>query len=503
MGKTRFSSWRARRIERLGALGGPVLAFLLLLSSLSLAGSIRAWDDPGARPAQASGLATSLEFLPSPARVLQGNTITLDLWVRNVDPLAGEGLYMQFDPTHLQVVDANPSVDGVQIGIGSFFTPIYLQENRADNVTGQIALSASRLYAPYPSGSGILAQITFQAVSAGLTDVVLTADTRLVSPDGLTYTLPAGPIRGTVEVVPLTPTPSPSPDMTATPTPTPETPTPTASATPSETPEVTATPSETPTEGPSPTPSETPDVTATPSETPTEGPSPTPSETPTETETPTPTATPSGTPTATATATATATRTPTPTVTVGPTPTAICHNILLNAGFEGCSLAPWSTRGLTGTYGPIRHSGNTSAWFGGYFNVDDQLLQEVALSPRTVQATFRYWYLVQTQETGGQPVDTLTVELLDEGGGLLATLDRRSNLDADGQWHESPAVDLPYVGQTVWLRFRAVADGTYLTNFFVDDVALDVCELPRVLPYTATRVNLPIILGSPASCAPQ
>lgn len=534
--------------------------------------------ESGESPASPASAATvGLEFLPSPARLPTGNSITLDLWVRDVPALAGEGLYLRFDPTLLQVVDADPVTPGVQIALGSFFTPNYTQINSVDNAAGLISLACTRLYAPYPSGSGILAHITFQAVGAGTAQVAFRTTppeaTELTAPDGLQYALTL--TNGIVEVVAPAPTATPTPVATNTPTPsatptataTPAstaTPTSTATATatatetpgpsltPSDTPTATATPTDTatptetatptdtatptatptptvtltPTEGPSPTPSDTPTPTETPTETPEPSPTPTatetatptetstptetptPTQTPTETPTPTETATPSATPTATAsptptcTATPTATFTPRPTVTVGPTPTASCSNAVANSSFESCSVKPWTFGGLAEIYRRKGYTGTASAWLGGYYNVDDHLWQRVIVDPHTVLAAFSYRYFVQTQETG-PAADHLIVELCNEQGEVLATLDTRSNVDADGLWHVSPPVELaPYAGRTVLLHFRGTGDEARITNFFIDDVVLDVCALPVVLPYTASRINLPAVLGQPLFCGP-
>ena len=551
-----------RRQARGSSASLLALALLVLVPWLALShGPLvsRAGSEPNPGTCGAALVTTSLEFLPSLVRLLPGETVTLDLWVRDVPPLGGEGLHLQFDAARLQVVDADPLLPGVQIALGSFFTPTYIQQNVVDNTTGLVMLDGFRQYGPYPSGSGILAHVTLRAVAPGLTEVVFLPETNLISPDGLQFAYVA--VNGTVEVMAPTSTPTPSPTATntplpsATPTATPtETPTPmaTATATPTETPTpmATATATLTETPGPTPTPSETPEPTLTPTETrtATPGPSATPTETPTATvgpsPTPTDTATPGSSPTPTATATATTTstatptatasptasatptatatasptatvtatptttptrtRTPTATVTVGPTPTADCHNGLANAGFEACTLQPWTIGGLAEHYRGSRyaHTGQSSVWLGGYYNADDQLWQKLVLSPRTVSASFRYWYLVQSQEAG-PAVDLLVVELRDEESRLLATLDQRSNVHADGAWHQSPTVTVgPYAGQTVWLHFRGTGDGARITNFFIDDVTLEVCELPIVLPYTVARLGLPLILGQPASCSP-
>jgi hypothetical protein len=81
-----------------------------------------------------------------------------------------------FDPTRLQVVDADSTQEGTQVLLGSFLDPDqgYAVANQVDNGSGRV-LCALTLLAPASSvdGSGQLATVTFRAVSSGETTIAL------------------------------------------------------------------------------------------------------------------------------------------------------------------------------------------------------------------------------------------------------------------------------------------------------------------------------------------
>ncbi len=373
MGKTR-SKGAPYSKQRTIASRGPLRLSLAGLILLALLGVFRPLPGP-ARAAPRQAPATALQLLASPSVPLVGETVTLDLQVYDVPALAGVGLYLQFDPSRLRVVEASP---GAPVAAGGFFTPTTVALNQVDGAAGLVAYAAARGSAPYPSGSGSLIRVTFQALASGNTDIrLLPAETALISPDGLV--LPYTSVDATIPVLPR----------------------------------------------------------------------------------------------------------------------AICCERIVNGSFEPSSLAGWQASPLTIVYDKISHTGLASAWLGGYNNANDQLSQTLVLSPRTVRATFQYWYQVQSTAVGAG-ADRLEVELLDQAGNVLTVLDQRSDADADWAWHQSPAVDLSrYAGQTVRVHFHATTDATQETDFFIDDVALMACSAASGKP-----VHLPIILAAPASVGP-
>lgn len=109
-------------------------------------------------PAQ-SAAATALRFDPTTAQVVSGETLTLALWVDDVENLHRVELHLDYDWAGLEVQDADPGRAGVQIEPGPIFCTTCVPWNEATN--GQIHFIAQRDYIDGPfSGSGIAAYVT-------------------------------------------------------------------------------------------------------------------------------------------------------------------------------------------------------------------------------------------------------------------------------------------------------------------------------------------------------
>jgi LysM repeat protein len=182
------------------------------------------------------GLAQGTTVLIDPAgkEVAVGATTTVNVRIENVTNLYGAEVHLVFNPTLLEVVDADSGRDGVQIQPGSFLSPDFMAKNNADQTSGRIVFAVAQMPPHEPvSGSGILATITFRGKAAG-TSVVDFSTTQPTSPvilsdrDGMPIN--AGTRGGNITV---TGGPSPTPTFTPTPGPTPTfTPTPSVTPTP-------------------------------------------------------------------------------------------------------------------------------------------------------------------------------------------------------------------------------------------------------------------------------
>lgn len=220
---------------------------------------------------------------PQSSEVVVGATTTVNIKIENVEGLYGAEVHLTFDPSLLEVMDADSGTSGVQIQPGTFISPDFVGQNAVDQAAGKIDFAIAQMPPQEPvSGSGVFATITFKGKAAGTCTVSFT-DILLSDTSG--HSISAGAQNGTVTIIgEETPTPTVTPKDT--PTSTPEnTPTPTPEDT------LTPTPEDTPTLSPtSSTPTATPDGTPTPSSTPTVTPDGTP--TPSSTPTPTPSVTP-------------------------------------------------------------------------------------------------------------------------------------------------------------------------------------------------------------------
>lgn len=211
--------------------------------------------------APASAADTSVTLNAGTQTLAVGEEVAVEVVIADAVDLYGASVHLTFDAAVLEVVDADPGLDGVQVLPGSFPGPSGqpgdILVNVADNAAGTVDYGYTLLDpAPPVSGSGVLATVRFRGIGEGSSAVALAA---------ALWGTAGGPVpantQGTTLQVGGTPTGSP------TSTAVPPTPTATPSATASRTPTATATasPTATPTatETATPSPTITPPATAT------------------------------------------------------------------------------------------------------------------------------------------------------------------------------------------------------------------------------------------------
>jgi hypothetical protein len=122
----------------------------------------------------------------NPDSVFVGDTVESEVLLSNVSNFYGIEFFLTYDPSVLQVVDADPDKAGVQIALGGLFPTDQhtVGVNEVDTNAGIISLGVARL-APLPpvNGDGVLASITWEAVGEGVSNLNFT-HTKLASPDG-------------------------------------------------------------------------------------------------------------------------------------------------------------------------------------------------------------------------------------------------------------------------------------------------------------------------------
>jgi len=144
----------------------PHCSVLILLGCWGL---IVVW---GTGPAVAQGTRVWLD--PATLELSPGDTGTLDIWVEDVAQLAGVEVHLTFDPVLLEVVDADPSMEGAQISHGDFLSPDYVVQNVADPATGTIDYAIACMPVDKAvSGSGVLAHVAFSTLAEGETQVTI------------------------------------------------------------------------------------------------------------------------------------------------------------------------------------------------------------------------------------------------------------------------------------------------------------------------------------------
>ncbi len=110
-------------------------------------------------PAQSASATTDLRFDPTTVEMAAQETVTLALWVDQVENLHRVELHVDYDPASLEVQDANPDLVSVQIEPGPLFCATCTLWNEAAN--GRIHFVAQRDHDGPFSGDGIAAYVTF------------------------------------------------------------------------------------------------------------------------------------------------------------------------------------------------------------------------------------------------------------------------------------------------------------------------------------------------------
>jgi hypothetical protein len=152
--------------------------------------------------------------------------------------------------------------------------------------------------------------------------------------------------------------------------------------------------------------------------------------------------------------------------------------LLGNPGFETGAAKPWTT-----TAGVIRstagdaHSGQWFAGLDGYgVKHTDRLMQAVTIASACHTDSLSFWLSIGTTESTASAVDTLTVQVLNSSGTVLATLATYSNLNANNNQYAQQTFNLSsYAGQKIKVRFTGTETdkGGGTTNFRIDDTALN------------------------------
>ncbi|NCP16619.1 hypothetical protein GW866_06205 [bacterium] len=94
---------------------------------------------------------------------------TIAIVIENVQNLYGVEIHLAFDPNVIQVEDANPAWEGVQIEPAAWLQDGFVAVNRADNSRGRIDFAATLLNPALPvSGDQAVAEITFRGRQAGV-----------------------------------------------------------------------------------------------------------------------------------------------------------------------------------------------------------------------------------------------------------------------------------------------------------------------------------------------
>ncbi len=105
-----------------------------------------------------------------------GDTLEVTVEINQVENLMGAEVHLQFDPRYLQIEDAEPETEGVQVMHGEFLQPGFVAINTSDNESGKIDYAIAQM----PSynavnGSGTLFTMRVRATALGSPNIILTS----------------------------------------------------------------------------------------------------------------------------------------------------------------------------------------------------------------------------------------------------------------------------------------------------------------------------------------
>ncbi|HHS98075.1 MAG TPA: hypothetical protein ENK08_09320 [Chloroflexi bacterium] len=151
----------------------------------------------------AGGTVVRLE--PDVLTLQPGETAEVTIRIEGVTDLAGAEVHLEYDADLLEVVDADPETEGVQIAHGGFLPADFVAQNQVDLDAGRIDYAVARMPPHEPaSGNGPLASITLRARGQGEGTLVL-QDVLLADPNGapIPAEVAAGRVAIVVESAPL------------------------------------------------------------------------------------------------------------------------------------------------------------------------------------------------------------------------------------------------------------------------------------------------------------
>jgi LysM repeat protein len=96
-----------------------------------------------------------------------GETREVQILLKNVDGLHEIEIHISFEPRIVNIVDADPNTDGVQIQAGDMPIPTQVIKNDVQNNAGQIIYHVAQDEGSTSRGDGLVATFTVQAMTNG------------------------------------------------------------------------------------------------------------------------------------------------------------------------------------------------------------------------------------------------------------------------------------------------------------------------------------------------
>jgi hypothetical protein len=134
---------------------------------------------------------------PTSVEVAINQTVDVAVEVKDIRDLYGFDVALAFDPQTVEVIDADPGTDGVQIALGTFLDPGFVIINEANNQAGSVRLAMTQINPSQPkTGTGALVVVKLKGKQARAASPLTLVSAQLARRDGikLTTALAAGQI---------------------------------------------------------------------------------------------------------------------------------------------------------------------------------------------------------------------------------------------------------------------------------------------------------------------
>lgn len=123
-----------------------------------------------AAPAFAQGEGTILRVEPETIQVGAGQIEIIALEIENGKEIYGIDVRAEFDANAIEIVDADPNEEGIQMAVGDFIKPDFLVRNEADNAAGTLQYIVTQTNPTLPAnGGGTVLQIAVRGKAQGKT----------------------------------------------------------------------------------------------------------------------------------------------------------------------------------------------------------------------------------------------------------------------------------------------------------------------------------------------
>jgi len=158
-----------------------------------------------------------VHLVPGQATVGEGQTAAVEVRVENVADLYGLDIRIAFDPLAVEVVDADPNTEGIQVRPGGLLKVDFMIRNVADNGAGTVWFALVQLNPTAEvTGSGIAFVVTFRGRRQGAASPLSVTYQKMATRGG--DTIPASVEDGEIRVVegqqaPPTPTQAAPPEQ--------------------------------------------------------------------------------------------------------------------------------------------------------------------------------------------------------------------------------------------------------------------------------------------------